>query len=198
MERERAIEFVIGLVVIIFIILLLAIFLNINKGNQNSNSKSASESGTTIINNYYYENSHNLPENYFSGNVVYKCDEDGCVVYKKYYDEDDDFSFYDWEEDYDHEHYDRFSSYKRHSRDYDGFNYVDTYSVFVKNRDYVGKYFKVIFYFEDECGLEESETMIKFIDSGEVEKFVYRDVHFERYNYENWDYGVFSQDYGFN
>jgi hypothetical protein len=184
MEKERTIEFLIGLGVIIFVLLLVVIFLNLGDRENKETDSDSSDSGTTIINNYYYGNNYNLPENSISGNVVYKCDEGDCVVYKRYYDDEDYCN-------------NKFSSYGRQSKNHDGFNYVDTYSVFVKNRDNVGKYFKVIFYFEDKEDYEESQSIIKYIGPGEVEKFVYRDVHFERYNYEKWGYEVFSQDCGF-
>ena len=39
--------------------------------------------------------------------------------------------------------------------------------------------------------------MVKYIKPGEVGEFIYRDTHFEKYNYESWSYDVLNQDTSF-
>ncbi len=190
MERERLIEFFIGLVFIIFLVFVVVLVLNIGDGTNKNNSKSStSSSGNTIINNYY-ENNYNYPEKSMTGNVVYKYSYKGDVVYKgRNLDYEDYYGDY-WNDN-------DFSSSGRHRKIKNSFNYVDEYSVVVKNEDHVGKYFKVVFSFNFEDNFEDSQSVIKYIKPRETKEFIYRDAHFERYNYESWDYEVFSQDNGF-
>jgi hypothetical protein len=189
MDRERLIEIFVGLIFIVFLILVVVVFLNINNNSIKKTSSNSETPKQTIINNYY-ENNYNSPEKSTTGNVVYKYPDYNYVVYKKGYDDYKPCCDYDWDDD-------EFSSYGKQRKVKNGLNYVDEYKVYVRNEDSVGKYFKVIFYFEDNSNLVETEVMIKYIDSRDDNEFIFRDSHFERYNYEKWNYDVFSQDDGF-
>lgn len=69
-------------------------------------------------------------------------------------------------------------------------NRVDNYEVYVRNREYVGGYFKTIFYFEDYYGNVDSESMTHYIPAGEENRFVLKDVSPSRYKYKTWWYDV--------
>lgn len=69
-------------------------------------------------------------------------------------------------------------------------NRVDNYEVYVRNREYVGGYFKTIFYFEDYYGNVDSESMTHYIPAGEENRFVLKDISPPRYKYKTWWYDV--------
>ena len=71
-------------------------------------------------------------------------------------------------------------------------NRVDSYEVYVRNREYVGGYFKTIFYFEDYYGNVDSESMTYYIPAGEEKRFSLKDVSPPRYKYGAWWYKVES------
>jgi hypothetical protein len=207
MDRDKTIEFLIGIMFIVFLILVVLFVVNLSDNDSNSkNTKvvySSSDAKTNepqVVNNYYYQK----PENYdyyyktrSTRDVVYKYDYEDYVVYKKKssdswdWNEDHDWRYDDWDDDYET------SGKQRKTKQ--GFNgYLDEYRVFVENKDNEGKYFKVVFYLDDGSGFLDTEEMIKYVPGKDFEKFTYRDFHFEKYNYERWSYDVFSQDNGFN
>ena len=69
-------------------------------------------------------------------------------------------------------------------------NRVNSYEVYVTNRDYVGGYFKTVFYFEDYYGNVDSESMTNYIPAREEKRFVLKDVSPSRYDYRRWWYRV--------
>jgi len=71
-------------------------------------------------------------------------------------------------------------------------NRVDSYEVYVTNHDYVGGYFKTIFYFEDYYGNIDSESMTNYISAREGKRFVLKDVSPSRYDHRKWWYEVTS------
>ncbi len=181
MEREKIIELFLGLIFFVFLLLVVFVVLSLNVQEKDSSKQ-------TVVNNYYTENTYQTQEKSATGNVVYKYPEYKYVVYNRYrrnccsdyQDSDDDYS-----------------SYGKHRKEKDGSRYVDEYSVSIRNEDRIGKYFQVIFYFEDSSEFRDSESINKWVGSGDVENFIYRDSHFERNNYDSWAYDIFSQDDGF-
>ena len=69
-------------------------------------------------------------------------------------------------------------------------NRVDNYEVYVRNREYVGGYFKTIFYFKDYYGNVDSESMTHYIPAKEEKSFVLKDISPPRYKYRTWWYEV--------
>ena len=66
-------------------------------------------------------------------------------------------------------------------------NDIDKYEVYVKNKEYVGGYFKVIFYFEDYYGQISSYPMIEYIPAREEKLFLFKDISPDRYKYaDSW------------
>jgi len=195
MEREKLIEVFIGLIFVVLLIMIVVVVFSVTGSAKVSSTNSGYETQKqTVVNNYYNEHNYNYesPEKPTTRNVVYKYDNDEYVVYKR---NDRDFDGYGDGNHYDH---DDFSSYGNHEKKKGLSNYVDEYSVFVKNEDNVGKYFKVAFYFWDSSDIDDTESINRWVGPGKTEKFVYRDVHLERNNYEKWSYDIFSQDDGFD
>jgi hypothetical protein len=87
---------------------------------------------------------------------------------------------------------DSYGQYSR--RDFLG-GYVSEYYVYILNKERTGKYFTVIFEFEDKNGYEYSEAVTNYIRAGEKEKFVYRDIQDERNEIVDWDYEVRPEYY---
>lgn len=71
-------------------------------------------------------------------------------------------------------------------------NDIDRYEVYVKNREYVGGYFKVVFYFEDYYGKTSSQSITEYIPAREEKLFLLKDISPDRYKYRNWWYEVES------
>ncbi len=69
-------------------------------------------------------------------------------------------------------------------------NYVQEYYVYILNKERTGRYFTVMFNFEDKNGYEYSESITKYIRAGEKKKFDYRDIQYERNEIVDWDYEV--------
>jgi hypothetical protein len=215
MEKERIIEFLIGVCFIIFLILIVVLVLNLEQGKTTTEKGNSKQETQTVINNYYYENSNNYPERSSTGNVVYKYPHYNNVVYNKNYDSWDYSNYWNWdyekrraywerinkeEQEKTSKNYYDFSSSGIRKKTKSGASYVDEYYVYVKNEDSFAKYFKVSMHFEDTSdpdGFEATETFVKYIRPGETRKFVFRDTHFERDHWDYWDYRVYTQDDGF-
>ena len=71
-------------------------------------------------------------------------------------------------------------------------NDINRYEVYVKNRDYVGGNFRVVFFFEDYYGNINSQTMISYISAREEKLFLIKDISPSRYDYRKWWYTVDS------
>ncbi len=69
-------------------------------------------------------------------------------------------------------------------------NRVDSYEVYVRNREYAGGYFKTVFYFEDYYGNIDSESTTHYIPAREEKRFVIKDVSPPMYKYRTWWYDV--------
>lgn len=87
-----------------------------------------------------------------------------------------------------------YSSYGKHfkKKDFVG-SYVDEFRIYVTNEDFQNGYFKVIFYFEDYYGEEDSESVTHYIKAGEESEFRFKDIQFERYKYSDWRYEVIPE-----
>ncbi|MFH1801482.1 MAG: hypothetical protein ABH804_01470 [archaeon] len=72
-------------------------------------------------------------------------------------------------------------------------NEIARYYVHVKNKDYVGGYFTVKFYFTDKYSRISTETITKYIAPQEEESFFYQNIHEDKYKYSKWEYAVISQ-----
>ena len=67
------------------------------------------------------------------------------------------------------------------------------YGVNVRNQEYVGGYFKVMFYFDDYYGNEISFPTTKYIPARQSATFTFKDMS-DKYKYTNWHYAVTSMD----
>ena len=71
-------------------------------------------------------------------------------------------------------------------------NEIHRYEVDVKNREYVGGYFTVRFYFEDYYGRTRTESITHYIPARGEKLFLFKDISPDRYKYRSWWYGVRS------
>jgi hypothetical protein len=72
-------------------------------------------------------------------------------------------------------------------------DYVKEYSVDVRNTEKTGRYFTVIFEFEDKDGFEFSQSVTQYLRTEESKKFVYKDIQYERNEILDWDYTIIAQ-----
>jgi hypothetical protein len=106
-----------------------------------------------------------------------------------YYDGDDLRDYTD--NDYPDRRYLRYDDYGNF-REYPGIlgNRVNSYEVYVRNREYAGGYFKTVFYFEDYYGNIDSESTTHYIPAREEKRFFIKDVSPPMYKYRTWWYDV--------
>jgi len=71
-------------------------------------------------------------------------------------------------------------------------NDIHRYEVYVKNREYVGGYFSVRFYFEDYYGRTRTESITHYIPAKEEKLFLFKDILPGEYKYRAWWYEVKS------
>ena len=71
-------------------------------------------------------------------------------------------------------------------------NDIYRYKVDVKNRGYIGGYFKVGFYFEDYYGRTRSESITHYIPAKGEKLFLFKDISPGEYKYRRWWYEVKS------
>ncbi|MBU2562162.1 MAG: hypothetical protein KKF68_00685 [Nanoarchaeota archaeon] len=71
-------------------------------------------------------------------------------------------------------------------------NEIKSYVVYVKNKEDVGGYFTVRFYFYDYYEGKRSQLTTKYIQPNEEEAFVFKTIKKEPYGYNQWTYEVFS------
>ena len=69
-------------------------------------------------------------------------------------------------------------------------NEISKYSVYVRNKESEGGYFTVKFNFKDGYGRTRTETVTKYINAHEDEKFSHRKIYDDNYRY--WNYDVVS------
>ncbi|MBA7631757.1 hypothetical protein ES703_39292 [subsurface metagenome] len=71
-------------------------------------------------------------------------------------------------------------------------NEIHRYEVDVENREYVGGYFTVRFYFEDYYGRTKTESITYYIPAKEEKLFLFKDISPDKYKYRAWWYEVKS------
>ena len=104
---------------------------------------------------------------------------------------DTDYLRYYRDDDYSDRRYLKYDDYGNFKA-YPGIigNRVDSYEVYVRNREYAGGYFKTVFYFEDYYGNIDSKSMTNYIPARDEKRFVIKDVSPPNYKYRTWWYDV--------
>jgi len=162
---------------------------------------------TTTITNSYNTNSYNtdsfntystqgyaqrLPSVYTTQTTSYPSKKYGTQTYTKPYIVDrTDYAKVYYTKSYSDDRYLRY--YDSGSfRSYKGLvgNRVDSYEVYVTNREYTGGNFETTFYFEDYYGNVDSKSETYYIPAREEKTFVFRDVSPTNYQYRRWRYEV--------
>ncbi len=161
-EEKRVFELFLGLIFVALLIIISLLVIYL-PGQTKITSK--------VISNSYNSDSYN------DYKIVQKDKEQKINEYKNYF-------YYEKEGVY--------LSYGKHSKN-NGFfgNYKDEFKVYVVNKNYMGHYFKVEFYFCDYYGNCFSRTMQKYIPAKQEKMFVYVDVQNEKYKYYKWEYKIF-------
>ena len=156
-EERRPIEILIGIIFVVFLFLVIFFVMNLD----------AKE--TTITNSY---NTYN----------IYSTAQPRYVSTKPYIIDREDYTriYYLQEDSRDVESDEGYLRYYEEARlkAAEGIlgNDIDRYEVYVKNREYVGGYFTVIFYFEDYYGKTRSESITHYIPAKEEKLFLFKDI----------------------
>ncbi|MEK6897047.1 MAG: hypothetical protein AABW93_00800 [Nanoarchaeota archaeon] len=192
MEKGRITEIFAGVALILLLILLVFFVTGVYGYSYKS-------SGTTITNSYNTNSfnaypSQTAPSAYTTAQkkIVYTKPyivDRSYPTYKYYYTKDD--SRYADTKSYPDRRYLRYDDYGKFKA-YPGIlgNRVDSYEVYVRNREYAGGYFKTVFYFEDYYGNIDSESTTHYIPAREEKRFVIKDVSPPMYKYRTWWYDV--------
>ena len=185
-KNERlTIEILLGLILVVFLVLLIFLVTGVS-----------SYSGTSVTNSYNTYNTQTLPDyRYTSTRPTYT---------KPYIVQDRDYRYRDtamvyyvkddlrYTRDYDrYLRYDGFGEYKR-VKGVLG-NPINRYNVHVRNRDYIGGYFKVKFHFTDYYGRTSTESITRYISPRKESRFVFKDISRDKYKYYDWWYEVIPQ-----
>ncbi len=154
---------------------------------QNQNSDSGQTSAQYITNSYnnynYHYNSYPLQDSYHSQEMISE------TYWKKDFDERKFNYIHDGDDlDKNYYDYDKYASQKTRE-DLFG-SYIKEYYVYILNKEDTGKYFTVVFEFEDKDGHEYQESVTKYLSSGEKEKFAYKAIQFEENDILDWDYRI--------
>lgn len=80
-------------------------------------------------------------------------------------------------------------SYQINKRGFLG-TYVKEYTVEITNNKKTGNYFSVKFNLKDKYGYERAEIVTHYIRTGETQKFVYKNVQFEKNEILDWRYTI--------
>ena len=150
----------------------------------NDSEQTSAQYITNNYNNYnYHYNSYPLQDSYHSQRIISE------TYWKKDFDERKSKYIYD-EDDLDEIYYD-YDKYASQKTREDLFgSYVKEYYVYILNKEDTGKYFTVVFEFEDKDGRDYEESVTKYLSSGEKEKFAYKDVQFEKNEILDWNYRI--------
>ena len=174
-NERRVIEIAAG--VLFIVLLLLFVFLII----------SVAESNKVVITDSYntyniYSSPHTIP---LSGAKPYIIDE-GTYAKTYYLDEGKRYTdYYSKPLRYD---------YWGELRTVNGiFGPIDKYEVYVTNKDYIGGWFKVRYYFEDYYGRTKTEYVSYYLEPQEQKLFLFRDISPSNYKYRSWRYEVIPQ-----
>jgi len=173
-NERRMIEILIGVVFIVLLFLIVFLVVGASGGEK-----------TTITNSYNTYNIYPAQQTQYVSAKPYIVDRGD---YARIYYVPSDFRYA--------EPYDRYSRYYESSRlrTSKGIlgNDIHRYEVYVKNREYVGGYFNVKFYFEDYYGRMKSESISHYIPAREEKLFLFKDISPDRYKYSAWWYEVKS------
>jgi len=184
-KDRRIIEILIGAIFIIFLLLIVLLVISISGGKR-----------TTITNSFNTYNIYSTPQAQYVSAKPYIVDRED--YYKPYIVDRGDYArIYYVPSDFRYaEPYDRYLRYYESSwlRTSKGIlnNDIHRYEVYVKNREYVGGYFNVKFYFEDYYGREKSESITYYIPAREEKLFLFKDISPDRYKYRSWWYKIES------
>lgn len=69
-------------------------------------------------------------------------------------------------------------------------NAIDEYVVYIDNRGHDDEYFEVKFIFRDYYGKEHTYLVAKYVEAGESEKFIYRDIYADRDKHYEYSYEI--------
>jgi len=185
MERERILEIVLAAV---FILLLVFGSITVIRASGGSSQ----ETETTITNSFntYTYNYNTYPENGGQYRYTLTARQDYADYYSNYYhvknlryqrSDDKRYLRYGYDADF------------RVAEGLFG-NDINRYEVFVRNKEYVGGNFKVVFYFGDYYGNVDSQAMTNYVPAREEKLFLLKDVSPSRYDYKRWWYTVDSLD----
>ena len=184
-NERRMIEILIGAAFIIFLLLIVFLVIGVSGGKR-----------TTITNSFNTYNIYSTPQTQYISAKPYIIDRGD--YYKPYIVDRGDYArIYYVPSDFRYaEPYDRYSRYYDSSRlrTIKGIlgNDIHRYEVYVKNREYVGGYFNVKFYFEDYYGRTRSESINHYIPAREEKLFLFKDISPDRYKYRSWWYKIES------
>jgi len=173
-NERRMIEILIGAIFIIFLLLIVLLVISISGGKR-----------TTITNSFNTYNIYSTPQAQYVSAKPYIVDKED---YARIYYVPSDFRYADSRDMYSR-YYE--SSRFRKSEGIFG-NDIHRYEVYVKNREYVGGYFNVKFYFEDYYGRKKSESITYYIPAREEKLFLFKDISPDEYKYRVWWYEVKS------
>lgn len=194
MENERIIEIFLG--VILIAILGLGIILVMMNSNQITTSSGAKGTPTYNYYNEYTTNNYQNPPTTLTsqGRVVYDSSPYRRIIYREDYKNreywNDNWDGWNDNEDEKWEELDYSYFGKTVKREGVFGNDVYEFQVYVKNKDSVGGYFRVVYSFEDCSGREFKESITKYIRAGEREKLVYTEVVGFEKEICDWDYKV--------
>ena len=188
-QRERTIlEIAVAVVFVAFLVLGSIVIIN-------AGSDSKTETTTTnSFNTYNYNTYPNAQRSYTTPATKPYIVDDGRY-FRVYHDYDDVIYVRDNARYSDNKRYLRYDADSR-LRVVDGLfgNDINRYEVYVRNRDYAGGNFKVVFHFEDYYGNVDSHAMTYYVPAREEKLFLLKDASPSRYEYRTWWYTVDSLD----
>ncbi|MCX6749668.1 MAG: hypothetical protein NTW17_02910 [Candidatus Pacearchaeota archaeon] len=174
--KERfVIEIIAGVILVAFLILISVVVINASEGSE-----------TKITNSFNTYNINTEPVKTDSGLKPYIVDDRNHA--KVYYIEDNSKEIIPEKRDL---QYDSWSEYGKVKGIFG--NDIARYDVYVKNKDYTGGYFKVIYYFEDYEDDISTESYNYYIGPREEKRFTFKDVTPSRYDYKKWGYEIKPQ-----
>ena len=100
-------------------------------------------------------------------------------------------TYYKRTKDYDYLDYDYYA-YKEKTKGIFG-NNIEHYTVYVRNQNYKGGYFKVKYHFTDYYGDTKTKTMTHYIKPRESKKFIYKNIYEDKYKFYDWNYEIISR-----
>ena len=196
-KRDRfVLEVLLGAIFVVLLILLAFLVTTVSAG---------SDSKTTITNSYNTNTYATQPATTTSALRTYSNSKPYIIDRSDYrneyrYGDYDYYNVYYFDDDY----YDGlYGSDRRYLRyDDDGRlrrtkgifgNNINSYEVYVYNKDYTGGYFTVTYYFEDYYGQKTSYSETKYISARDEKRFLFKDISPGDYDYRYSWYEVSSK-----